>query len=151
MPNADDPWLTNAPKPVAGRMRLELPPAPPKPCDPNAESGLGATGVPNTELVPNMLFVFGLAVSPIPPSESPPSPVFVSISADIGSSELDMEIAIGDARDASAPVDGVRLPTKPSDGCPNFVGPVEAKAPNPAEITGLAPRAEFWPAPCPKA
>ena len=134
-PKADRPWSTNAANPVAGFNTPDPDPSP-KPLVPKADEGF-VVSVEGVAKEPNMLFVFGASVLAAfdPPRDKPPIPASVSTSADIGSSEFDMEMAMGDAREVPSckVLGGARLPPKPS--WPNFEGPADANAPNPP-LTG---------------
>lgn len=131
-PKEEGLWLANAPNaPVAGLRTLVEPP------DGVVLSGpepLWVVGVAN---VPNILGlgVFEAVLSVDPPNESPPNPPPpVSTTADMGSSELDIDMAIGEGGaglpDGCAVAGGARL-LEPK---PNFEGPADANAPNPPGV-----------------
>lgn len=133
-PNAEVRWFAKAPNPpVAGLIILDE---------------VDEVVLPNAEVFwvgvakdPNMLF-FGVSVLVDvlgPPNESPPNPLPpVSTSADMGSSELEIAMAIGEGGAGLPPgcivVGGARL----GEPKPNFAGLAVANAPNPPEDAGPA-------------
>lgn len=98
--------MANAPKPVAGFTSPMLL------LEPNAEDDLFASLVANApNRPPDPAFAFSASANDVPPRDRPPNPASVSTSADIGSSELDIDIAIGEANDElSAARPGVTTP-----------------------------------------
>lgn len=142
-PKADGPWLAYAPNPVAGFKRPALPL--PKPVEPNVEGGLlESLGVeakePNRPPPPKLDLGLSVSDTPdVPPRERPPSPASVSTSADMGSSELDMDMAMGDAREVPCETAGGANVLTPKPAWPNFEVPAEANPPNPPELGAVVP------------
>lgn len=98
--------MANAPKPVAGFTSPMLL------LEPNAEDGLFALlAAKALNKPPDPAFDVSASDDDAPPRDRPPKPASVSTSADMGSSELDMDMAIGEANDElSAARLGVTVP-----------------------------------------
>lgn len=135
-PNVDEPWLANAPNPpVAGLMTLEESPTEFEP--PNAEF-VWLAGVVKEPNRPGFGVCESLELLD-PPSDKPPKPPAPeSVSADMGSSELDIDIAIGDGGaglfGSCVVLGGAKLPELNAPVDPNCVGPAEANPPKPVDV-----------------